>query len=340
MKRQWPTFLRTGALVLAMLMSDPGSASLTAQQLTDVGVKPPADARLPLDARLTGLDGRTTSFGDAIRGRPAGVVFADYDCPQLCSPILALAGIALGKSGLEAGTDYRLVVIGFNPKATGADGERMVDGQIGFSSPVGSGDDRGPCERGRRDASHICGRIPLRLGSRSRALRPSGGFARCVRRRPAFPRALRPRYHWDRRPARVGRGRQGDDRRAHGSTAAHLLRLQRLGRFLCGPYPHRPRSSRRHNSHRRRAGLLTLARASARSGHESGLYPSPLRIDSRPADVRALLRAGRRLASDRWPRSCPHRLLPKPLPPISTPFNLKTAVEVLRPIGMRALSGA
>ena len=71
------------------------------------------------------------------RGRPAGVVFADYDCPQLCSPILALAGIALGKSGLEAGTDYRLVVIGFNPKASGADGERMVDGQIGFSSPVG-----------------------------------------------------------------------------------------------------------------------------------------------------------------------------------------------------------
>ena len=95
---------------------------------------PPADARLPLDARLTGLEGRTTSFGDPIGGRPADVVFADC---QLRSPILALAGIALGKSGLKAGTDYRLVVIGFNPRATGAHGDHMVDGQIGFSSPVG-----------------------------------------------------------------------------------------------------------------------------------------------------------------------------------------------------------
>ena len=260
MKRQWPTFLRTGALVLAMLMSDPGSPTLTAQQLTDVGVKPPADARLPLDARLTGLDGRTTSFGDAIGGRPAGVVFADYDCPQLCSPILALAGIALGKSGLEARTDYPSALIRRLPAPMG---ERMVDGQIGFSSPVGRATTAVLRARSSRRASHrrsdsITSTIP------SWALRASGGFARCVHRRPAFPRALRPRYHWDRRPARVGRGRQGDDRRAHGSTAAHLLRHQRLGRLLCGPYAHRPRSSRRRNSHRRRAGPLTLARASAR----------------------------------------------------------------------------
>ena len=115
----------------------PASASLTAEQLADVGVTPPADATLPLDARLRDLDGRATSLGDAIGGRPAVVVFADYDCPQLCSPILALAGAALGESGLEAGTDYGLVVIGFNPKATAADGKRMIGGQIGFASPVG-----------------------------------------------------------------------------------------------------------------------------------------------------------------------------------------------------------
>lgn len=131
------TLARAGALVLAALASAPAVAGLTAEQLADVGVNPPPDARLPLDARLTDVGGHATSLGDAIGGRPAVVVFADYDCPQLCSPIIALAGRALGESGLVAGTDYRLVTIGFNPKATAADAERMVGGQIGFASPVG-----------------------------------------------------------------------------------------------------------------------------------------------------------------------------------------------------------
>lgn len=137
MTRLSPSLLRIVALVFAVLVSDPAGAGLTAEQLADIGVTPPAGARLPLDAPLSDLDGRATSLGDAIGGRPAVVVFADYECPQLCSPILALAGVALGKSGLQAGKDYRLVVIGFNPKATVADGMRMVDGQIGSASPVG-----------------------------------------------------------------------------------------------------------------------------------------------------------------------------------------------------------
>ena len=36
-----------------------------------------------------------------------------------------------------AGADFRLVVIGFNPRATADDGKRMVGGQIGFDTPVG-----------------------------------------------------------------------------------------------------------------------------------------------------------------------------------------------------------
>jgi protein SCO1 len=58
------------------------------------------------------------------------------DCPQHCSPIVALAGVALKNSGLKAATDYRLVVIGFN-KATAANGKRMIGGQIGFATQVG-----------------------------------------------------------------------------------------------------------------------------------------------------------------------------------------------------------
>ena len=129
--------LRAFAIVGALLLGQPAAAALAPDQLADVGVRPPPDASLPLDARLTDLDGRPTTLGDAIAGRPAVVIFADYDCPQLCSPILALAGGALAKSGLAPGVDYRLVVIGFNPRASAADGRRMVGGQIGFETAVG-----------------------------------------------------------------------------------------------------------------------------------------------------------------------------------------------------------
>ena len=130
-------FLRVFALGAAMLLGDPAGAALAPDQLADVGVRPPPDASLPLDAKLTDLDGRPTTLGEAIGGRPAVVIFADYDCPDLCSPILALTGDTLTKSGLQPGRDYRLVVIGFNPRASAADGKRMIGVQIGFDTPVG-----------------------------------------------------------------------------------------------------------------------------------------------------------------------------------------------------------
>jgi len=129
--------IRCLAVALAMLMSAQVDAALAPDKLADVGVRPPPSARLPLDARLSNLDGRPMTLGEAIDSRPAVVIFADYDCPQLCSPILALAGGALAKSGLAPGVDYRLIVIGFNPRATADDGKRMVADRIGFNTPVG-----------------------------------------------------------------------------------------------------------------------------------------------------------------------------------------------------------
>lgn len=137
MKTRLHALLRALALATAILTGEPAGAALAPDQLTDVGVRPPPGATLPLDARLTSLDGRPMTLGAAIGGHPSVVIFADYNCPQLCSPILALAGDALAKSGLTAGADFRLVVIGFNPPATADDGKRMVGGQIGFDTPVG-----------------------------------------------------------------------------------------------------------------------------------------------------------------------------------------------------------
>jgi protein SCO1 len=134
--------LRLLGLVLASALATlPGGArslaSLAPDELAQVGVSPPPGARLPLDAPLTDLDGRPTTLGQAIGGRPAAVIFADYDCTQLCSPILGLANAALKSSGLRPGADYRLVVIGFNPRATLSDARRMIEGEIGSMTAIG-----------------------------------------------------------------------------------------------------------------------------------------------------------------------------------------------------------
>ena len=68
-------------------------------------MRPPPGATLPLDARLQ-ASRAADDAGAAIGGHPSVVIFADYNCPQLCSPILALAGDALAKSGLTAGADF------------------------------------------------------------------------------------------------------------------------------------------------------------------------------------------------------------------------------------------
>ena len=132
--RLWAVAL---ALLLATLLRFPASAALTEEQLASVGVNPPPGASVPLDAPLTDLDGRTTTPRRVVGNRPAVIVFADYRCTQLCSPILAVAGDALSKSGLVPGRGYRLIVIGFNPRATRADARAMIGGQIGWDTPVG-----------------------------------------------------------------------------------------------------------------------------------------------------------------------------------------------------------
>ena len=44
------------------------------------------------------------------------MIFADYTCRTLCGPIVEFTAAGLAKTGLRPGIDYRLVVIGINPR--------------------------------------------------------------------------------------------------------------------------------------------------------------------------------------------------------------------------------
>jgi len=64
-------------------------------------------------------------------GRPTLLLPADFTCKQICGPALTIASSALQQTGLVAGRDYSLVVVGIDPRDTIDDARRFTQGQIG-----------------------------------------------------------------------------------------------------------------------------------------------------------------------------------------------------------------
>jgi protein SCO1/2 len=105
-------------LFAAAPTSAPVWAAASAADLDAISAAPPPGAALPLALRFVDETGRPMTLATALAGTPAVVIFADYTCRTLCGLILDFAASALAKTGLRPGTDYRLLVIGLDPKDT------------------------------------------------------------------------------------------------------------------------------------------------------------------------------------------------------------------------------
>jgi protein SCO1 len=106
-------------LLLLLIAGGAGSqAGVTQAVLDGLAVEPPSDAAVPLGLRFADESGQPRTLGDALAGKPAILVFADYTCRTLCGPILTFVAAGLERSGLAAGADYGLIVIGLDPKAS------------------------------------------------------------------------------------------------------------------------------------------------------------------------------------------------------------------------------
>jgi protein SCO1/2 len=79
-----------------------------------VDATPRIGAQLPLGLGFRDDAGRVTTLGQALGGKPAILVFADYRCTSLCGPGLVLTSLALDQAGLKPGRDYRYVVMGLD----------------------------------------------------------------------------------------------------------------------------------------------------------------------------------------------------------------------------------
>lgn len=118
--------MRRALLLLgASLLAAPAGAALSERDLARAAARPAAGARLPAAVPFADEHGRRTDLGRVADGRPLVLVFADYTCRHVCSPGLALTAGALHDTGLAAGKDYRLAVVGFDPRDTTADARRM-----------------------------------------------------------------------------------------------------------------------------------------------------------------------------------------------------------------------
>ncbi len=73
---------------------------------------------LPLDQRFIDEQGRSTRLGRYFGHRPVVLLFAYYECPNLCDVVLNAAFAGLLQTGYTAGADYELVVVSIAPAET------------------------------------------------------------------------------------------------------------------------------------------------------------------------------------------------------------------------------
>ena len=119
------------ALASAWLATSSAEASLTRAELDSVGVAPAAGTIIPGQVEFEELGSEPVTLGTILAGRhPALLVLADYDCRELCGPILSVVSRALSQTGLKAGVDFDLVVVGIDAHATLSDAAAMKAAQM------------------------------------------------------------------------------------------------------------------------------------------------------------------------------------------------------------------
>ncbi len=107
------------------------AAGLTEQQIGRIALAPPAGAKAPTTLVFKDLHGRDTTLGEAIGGRPTLLLPADFTCKEICGPALSIAASALQRTGLAAGRDYSVVVVGIDARDGIEAARRFSSGQVG-----------------------------------------------------------------------------------------------------------------------------------------------------------------------------------------------------------------
>lgn len=102
-------------------LTAPGAPSTSMPKpLSEIGFDQNIGQQLPLDATFRDEDGRTVTLGSFYGQRPVILGFVYYECPMLCTQVLNAIASTVTALSLDAGRDFELVLVSFDPRETPA----------------------------------------------------------------------------------------------------------------------------------------------------------------------------------------------------------------------------
>ena len=119
------TIFASAAVLLAGFpaLADVGKVPLGTEipaQLKEVGIDQKLGSQIPLDAEFDDDKGAKIRIGQLLGKRPAILALVYYECPMLCNMVLNGTLRSLRALKLNAGTDFDVIAVSFDPEETPA----------------------------------------------------------------------------------------------------------------------------------------------------------------------------------------------------------------------------
>lgn len=125
-------------LLLLLVLGPLRGALAAAPVAADFSFETHLGAQLPADAAVRDETGRTSTLGAMMGGVPLVLALGYFQCPNVCGVVRNDILSALERSGLQAGRDYRLVVLSIDPNETAEDAARAREGALSESEDPGA----------------------------------------------------------------------------------------------------------------------------------------------------------------------------------------------------------
>ena len=133
--RMTAVLLLFAAVGAAQSMAPPPGGIVPADQtpgsLQGIGIDQRLDESLPLALPLRDETGRTVTLGDYFGKRPVVFALVYYNCPMLCTQVLNGLVASLNVMSLEAGKDFDVVAVSFDPRDTPAGAAAKKEAYLG-----------------------------------------------------------------------------------------------------------------------------------------------------------------------------------------------------------------
>ena len=126
------------AAVIATLLCRPALAGLTERDLAGISLAPSPEARISPLLKFRDIQNRDLTLGEVLAGRPGLLIPVDYTCRSTCGPALSIVAGMLAQTGLQAGRDYRLIIIGIDPKDSPSEARDLVGAQVNDKTLLGT----------------------------------------------------------------------------------------------------------------------------------------------------------------------------------------------------------